>query len=191
MLNSEFKEMLYSFVQPMKVGMMLWRDEIFSTMKGVSGLGDDEKLTRSSPYGIVSKEPEGIWGYAQNLMGDLLAPVIIAQLDKLRPTPVEKGELVLYARSGKAITVKISLKPESEEVLIEADSEIKLVSPKTEIFSGEVNIGDGALEKIVNGETFQSLFNDHKHVGNMGVETGPPIVPMGADCLSGIVKGAK
>ena len=54
-----------------------------------------------------------------------------------------------------------------------------------------LELGRGTLEKILNGETFQTFFNNHKHLGNAGVPTGPPIVQSGSAELSTVVKAAK
>ena len=54
-----------------------------------------------------------------------------------------------------------------------------------------LELGRGTLEKILNGETFQTFFNTHVHRGNLGVETGPPTIISGAAELSTVVKGAK
>jgi hypothetical protein len=52
--------------------------------------------------------------------------------------------------------------------------------------SNTIELGAGAAEKLVLGDSFLSLFNSHTHLGNMGAPTSPPIQPMTpANHLSG------
>ena len=44
--------------------------------------------------------------------------------------------------------------------------------------SDTIELGAGAVEKLVLGDSFLSLFNTHTHVGNLGYPTAPPTVPM-------------
>jgi hypothetical protein len=44
--------------------------------------------------------------------------------------------------------------------------------------SSSIELGQGATEKLVLGDSFMKLFNQHTHVGNLGAPTSPPIVPM-------------
>jgi hypothetical protein len=41
-----------------------------------------------------------------------------------------------------------------------------------------LELGKGASEKLVLGDTFLQLFNQHTHLGNLGAPTSPPTVPM-------------
>lgn len=53
--------------------------------------------------------------------------------------------------------------------------------------AGEVNLGTGG-EKVVLGESFQTLFNGHTHPGDSGGTTGPPNQPITSSELSQNVK---
>ncbi len=44
--------------------------------------------------------------------------------------------------------------------------------------STSIELGSGATEKLVLGNSFLQLFNQHSHIGNLGAPSGPPIVPM-------------
>ena len=44
--------------------------------------------------------------------------------------------------------------------------------------SSSIELGQGATEKLVLGDSFMKLFNQHTHVGNLGAPTSPPMVPM-------------
>jgi hypothetical protein len=50
--------------------------------------------------------------------------------------------------------------------------------------SSAIELGAGASEKVVLGDTFMSLFNSHTHIGNMGAPTSPPTAPMTPTHLS-------
>lgn len=129
----EFKQNLYTFIQPLNVGMMLWKDGIYSSIEGGSILDKLPKAIRTSPYGLVAKAPETVWGYYKNLMGSLLSPVIVAQLDKLRPLPTEEGEVILYARDGSSFTVKLNLKPKSGALNVESSESIEAITKELTI----------------------------------------------------------
>jgi hypothetical protein len=47
-----------------------------------------------------------------------------------------------------------------------------------------IELGKGAAEKVILGNTFMSLFNSHTHVGNLGAPTSPPTTPMTPSHLS-------
>ena len=44
--------------------------------------------------------------------------------------------------------------------------------------SNSIELGKGASEKLVLGDSFLALFNQHTHIGNLGAPTSPPITPM-------------
>lgn len=44
--------------------------------------------------------------------------------------------------------------------------------------SSSIELGQGASEKLVLGDSFLALFNQHTHIGNLGAPTSPPITPM-------------
>lgn len=46
--------------------------------------------------------------------------------------------------------------------------------------SNSIELGKGAQEKVVLGDTFMAFFNQHMHIGNLGAPTSPPTVPMTA-----------
>jgi phage gp45-like len=112
---------------------------------------------------------------------------------------LEPGEVALYTDEGDKIHLKrnneieiltTTLKVTCQEADILAESMAVIDSPLVDILSDEVNIGDGALEKVLKGETFQARFNSHTHIGNAGVATSPPQVPSPASDLSTIVSEA-
>jgi hypothetical protein len=50
--------------------------------------------------------------------------------------------------------------------------------------SSSIELGVDAKEKVVLGDTFMKLFNQHTHVGNLGAPTSPPTAPMTPTHLS-------
>jgi len=40
--------------------------------------------------------------------------------------------------------------------------------------ASSIELGQGAVEKVVLGDTFMALFNKHTHIGNLGAPTSPP-----------------
>jgi hypothetical protein len=56
------------------------------------------------------------------------------------------------------------------------------------IDASSIELGEGAAEAVIKGNTFQSIFNAHTHIGNLGAPTSPPIVPLSGSELSQITK---
>jgi len=50
--------------------------------------------------------------------------------------------------------------------------------------SSSIELGEGAVEKIVLGDKMTALFNAHTHIGNQGAPTSPPTKPMTPNELS-------
>jgi phage baseplate assembly protein V len=116
--------------------------------------------------------------------GNREAGLVIAIDDRnYRLKGLDEGEVAIYTDEGDKIHIK-----RGGELLIEA-------ATKTVVKSPLVELGDGVLEKILNGETFQTFFNAHTHpfTGNLGITavTATPSVPSTPIHLSNIVKGAK
>lgn len=44
--------------------------------------------------------------------------------------------------------------------------------------SSSIELGQGANEKLVLGDSFMKFFNTHTHIANLGAPTSPPIQPM-------------
>jgi hypothetical protein len=94
-------------------------------------------------------------------------------------------ELKIWFAVGKGLT--ISLKEAS--INIDPDNLITVTtSNKVVVDSPNIELGTGALEAVIKGETFQRLFNAHTHVGNLGAPTSPPSVPLTGSELSQVTK---
>ena len=71
---------------------------------------------------------------------------------------------------------------------IVATNDVKVSAPKAVIDADSIELGEGAAEALIKGNTFQALFNSHTHIGNLGAPTSPPIVPLSGSELSTISK---
>ena len=144
------------------------------------GYRDDFRL--ASPFGFIAGIPQGVATFYQGLFGSSFESITLAFIDANRPTPSGPGEAVLYSTdsSGQSIKVKITLGSDGT-LTINAPVKVQVIAP-------EIDLGDAGLQKIINGEAFQTYFNTHQHVGNLGSPTGPPITPSDASHLSTTVK---
>jgi len=68
----------------------------------------------------------------------------------------------------------------------EINCEDAIINCKNTIINhaSSIELGQGASEKIVLGDSMTALFNSHTHIGNRGFPTSPPMQPMGAPQLS-------
>ena len=184
------KESLRSFiltvVKPLKSGKAVSQKGTQATLDNLypnDGSNDNFRLT--SPFGFISKLPVGVTAFYQNLFGSGHESIVLGFLHSLRPEPSSPGESVLYSTTSDGITIKV-------KIVLASDGSLTITAPaKVIVNSPDVEIGDGALEKILNGEKFQTRFNQHKHLGNLGVPTGVPIDPSDAGDLSNTVKAAE
>lgn len=105
---------------------------------------------------------------------------IAAKVDdrKFRPTGLNPGETCIYDFAGNMVIIKAG------EIEVKHAVKVNISSPM-------VDVGSGTLEKILNGETFQSFFNAHTHVDSLGGKTTPPIIPSNVFHLSATVKATK
>lgn len=66
-----------------------------------------------------------------------------------------------------------------KDVNITADNDVNVNANNVIVdHSNTIELGKGAVEKLVLGDSFLSLFNSHTHIGNAGAPTSPPVVPM-------------
>ena len=103
----------------------------------------------------------------------------------------------------KSITIehadsKSIIELNSDIITIVSQKEVKVTTETATIEAKNVivdqadtiELGKGAAERLILGDTFLKLFNSHTHIGNLGAPTAPPSVPMtSAAHLSG--KNAK
>ena len=48
----------------------------------------------------------------------------------------------------------------------------------TTVDGSTIKLGVNAVESVIKGDTFKDLYNAHTHIGNLGQQTGPPLVVM-------------
>lgn len=196
------RQFVLSIVKPLRSGKTFDKesDNINQGMDSVYPDGYANKFRMTSPFGLISNLPKGITGFFNGLYGSGYENILTSLLHHDRPIVNNIGEVVLYSTdsSGKQIQTKITLTNDGK-LVINCPSEIQVVctnatinaSVKTVINSPLVEVGGGALEKVLNGETFQTFFNQHTHVGNLGYPTSAPNVLSTATELSQKVKAAK
>jgi hypothetical protein len=59
---------------------------------------------------------------------------------------------------------------------------------KVIVNSSNIELGERAIEAVIKGNTFQTYFNSHTHIGNLGAPTSPPVIPSTPDHLSNVSK---
>lgn len=91
---------------------------------------------------------------------------------------VEAGEITIETQRGDKVSLNSGgVTIHSQTVKIEAAQSLEL--------------GVGATEALVKGQSFMALFNAHTHTSGMpGSPTSPPVAPMTPDLLSTKVKTA-
>ena len=137
-------------------------------------------IERFQNYGFTSVPKAGAEAITIAVGGNTDHLVTIVVDDRrFRLKSLAEGEVAIYTDEGDKIHFK-----RNGIIQIVANS-------KVDVDADVVELGNGTLEKILNGETFQTRFNDHKHIGNAGVPTGPPITPSPTSDLSNVVKAAK
>lgn len=61
---------------------------------------------------------------------------------------------------------------QKSDITIKTDSNVIIDQAKT------IELGKGATEPVILGQSFMTLFNGHTHIGNLGAPTSPPTSPM-------------
>jgi len=197
-VDRELHSFLNKFIAPLKRRVMLMVGRcVLSAVNDSNGMQEvkidllaDETLDeveRFQNYGFTSNPLSGAEGVTVFVSGDRSHGIVIAMDDRrYRLKGLEDGEVALYTDEGDKIHFKRGNKIdiETKELTINAQT-------KTIVNAPAVELSSGVLEKILNGESFQTVFNNHVHVGNLGVPTAPPLVPSTPADLSTKVKAAK
>lgn len=137
-------------------------------------------VERLQNYGFTSRPKKGAEACVLFLGGNRDHGIVIAVDDRrYRLKGLSEGEVALYTDQGDKVHLK-----RGGTIEVKASSKVILDCP-------DVEIGRASLEKALAGETFQSYFNDHKHIDSMGGITQPPLEPSLPAHLSSQVKIAK
>jgi len=55
---------------------------------------------------------------------------------------------------------------------------VNVTKDKVIINAPNIELGEGAVESIIKGDSFNAIWKTHTHVGNLGAPTGPPLQPI-------------
>jgi hypothetical protein len=84
------------------------------------------------------------------------------------------SSITIEHKGGESIVELIG-----DTINIVSASQVNVTTQKVVVdHSDVVELGAGAAEKLVLGDSFLKLFNQHTHIGNSGAPTSPPIQPM-------------
>jgi hypothetical protein len=111
-------------------------------------------------------------------------------------TSAEPGPLKIFYTQRKGLNfilggAKIQFEPQDNglRIIIElGDDQIRMENNKVIVNSSNIELGERAIESVIKGNTFQTYFNSHTHVGNLGAPTSPPVIPSTPDHLSNVSK---
>jgi phage baseplate assembly protein V len=181
--------MVRKVVEPIKrsVQLMIGR-AILATVSDSKGIqevkltilaGEVKEMERFQNYGFSSNPLPGAEALSVFVSGDREHGICLAIDDRrYRLKSLPNGAVGLYDAIGSTIILK-------------NDGEVEIKgTTKTIVDSPAIELGSTALEAILKGETFQTFFNAHTHIGNLGVATSPPSTPSDPSHLSLIVKGS-
>lgn len=158
---------------------------------------------RYSPeyYGIVNIHPDAQAAIQDSYEGSHVLVFDVDENIKIYYTPsvglkITLQESNITINADKSITIehadsKSIIELVGDKINITAQNTVTVTAQKVIVdHTDTVELGAGATEKLVLGDAFQTLFNTHTHIGNIGAPTSPPTKPMTpVEHLSG--KGAK
>ena len=180
---SELRRAILEVVQPLAVGRFSKKDQQQSQLSDIPQFDGADKFTDAgTPFGFSSTPTKNTLAYYLNAGGSALSQIIVGHKHLARPLGAE-GSLIQYSTdaSGENTKAKVTCFPDGSVEIEGIDSGIKIkVSSDGKIYLGS-NSSD---EPLVLGNAFKTLYNAHVHIGNLGVPTGVPQVPMDATQLS-------
>jgi len=140
-------------------------------------LGDVERIQN---FGFSSVPKNGAEALVVFVSGNRDHGVVVAVDDRLyRVKDLGEGQSVMYDAAGNKFLLS-----NDGNALLQASVKAMVSAPEVELGSAT------AKEKILNGETFQTTFNQHVHLA-FGVPTTVVTVPSPPTDLSLAVKAAK
>jgi len=180
-----------------------WADQVSGISFGRDGLG-----TISIPKlgSIVVVEFDGQNYYKIYYHAEMdYSPDMLAEIEDsyegaqviLYDTEAEPGPLTLFYTKKKGAVfslgdAKIQLDTQDGgqlRIVIEmGQDQIRMENNKVIINSNNIELGESAVQALIKGNTFQTYFNSHTHIGNLGAPTSPPVVPSTPDHLSTVSK---
>ncbi len=185
--NSEdIKRIAAQFVQPLVNGSIDAVESFTAKISNLPGFGSGDNSKLTYPYGMVAKPIKGVVAYLLNLQGSLLAPIVLAHIDNKRPIPSAEGEVIFYCSTaeGASFPVKLTLGVDGK-YRMDASSQVRVVCDDIVFNGASTKLGSlASSEPLILGNTYKIFYNAHTHIGNLGIATGPPLLPMGAAHLS-------
>jgi hypothetical protein len=102
---------------------------------------------------------------------------------------VTDGKLKIFFTEEKGLMIdyketQINIKPDKTVNITTVEAVNVKCKDLIVEHSNTIELGKGATEKLVLGDTFMKLFNQHTHIGNLGAPTSPPVAPMTPTHLS-------
>ena len=102
---------------------------------------------------------------------------------------VTEGKLKIFFTEEKGLMIdyketQINIKPDKTVNITTVEAVNVKCKDLIVEHSNTIELGKGATEKLVLGDTFMKLFNQHQHIGNLGAPTSPPVAPMTPTHLS-------
>lgn len=169
---------------------------VLATVRDSSGIqevkvqlfaGETREMERFQNYGFSSVPLPNAEGACVFISGNREHGICLAIDDRrYRLKNLPNGAVALYDASGTKIVLT-----NDGSVEVNAATQVNVNSAtKVKVDSPAVELGTGTLESILKGETFQAFFNAHTHLGNLGVNTSPPVQQSTALELSQVVKGS-
>lgn len=172
-LNRKAVEMIKRYIAP------LTQRVLHIVVRGIASTIDDEKkmqliqlaamadetlddIERFQNYGFTSHPKPGAEAIGLSIGGDRGHTVVIAVDDRrFRLTALEEGEVAIYDDQGQ----KVHLARDGIQIFSEGTVSVE---------GGMIELGEGAAESVVLGDSFAAIYNAHTHTGNLGAPTGPP-----------------
>lgn len=159
--------------------------------------GEVQEMERMQNFGFTSVPTKGSEGVAVFIGGDREHGVCIAMENRdKRLKNLTAGQSAQYDESGAKVWLKndgsIDVQASSNtKIQLKNDGTIDLVTQsKINVLAPMVDLGSGAKEPVLNGQTFQTGYNLHVHTA-FGVPTTPLTVPSPPTDLSLAVQAAK
>lgn len=118
-------------------------------------------------YGFASRPQKGAEGIYIKEGGMV---VMVADDDRRYRIALESGEAAIYTDQGDKIHIK-----RDGNILIQASSSVKVVSPNVEFLSAGDAVTEGLAQKMLNGQTFQTWADTHFHTGGFVAPTSVPV----------------
>ena len=102
---------------------------------------------------------------------------------------VTEGKLKIFFTEEKGLMIdyketQINIKPDKTVNITTVEAVNVKCKDLIVEHSNTIELGKGAKEKVILGDTFMKLFNQHTHIGNLGAPTAPPTAPMTPTHLS-------